>query len=192
MASFNEHPKFEITKEQLVKCMPNATKANIDRFYEPLMSTMRRYDIDNKYRVAAFLTTIAHESGSLRYVEELASGEAYENRQDLGNTQPGDGKKFKGRGLIQLTGRENYKLVGLALGYDFINNPEALEKPGASSLSAGWFWHVKGLNRLADIDAFLKIQIKVNGKNRETGLPNHWPERLAIYNHIKNVLNIPT
>jgi putative chitinase len=191
MASFNEHPKFEITKELLSKCMPHASKENIDRFYEPIKLAMSKYGIDNKYRIAAFLATICHESGSLRYVRELASGEAYEGRQDLGNTEEGDGKRFLGRGLVQLTGRANYAEISRALDYNFLSNPEALEKPGAASLSAGWFWSTRNLNRPADIEAFLKIQIKVNGKNRETGLPNHWPERLAIYNHIKTVLKIP-
>lgn len=171
--------------------MPHASKENIEQFYQPLKLAMSKYGIDNKYRVAAFLATICHESASLRYVKELASGDAYENRADLGNTQPGDGVKYSGKGLIQLTGRANYSEISRALGYDFIKNPESLEKPGAASLSAGWFWSTRNLNRLADIDSFLKIQIKVNGKNRETGLPNHWPERLAIYNHIKKVLNIP-
>ena len=191
MASFNEHPKFEITKELLSKCMPHATQVNIDRFYEPLKLAMSKYGIDNVYRVAAFLATIAHESASLRYTEEIASGDAYENRQDLGNTEPGDGKRFKGRSLIQTTGRANYAELSRELDYNFLAKPEALEKPGAASLAAGFFWSSRNLNRYADIEAFLKIQIKVNGKNRETGLPNHWPERLAIYNHVKTVLKIP-
>lgn len=170
--------------------MPNASKANIEKFYAPLVSAMAKYEINNKYRVAAFLATIAHESGELRYVEELASGEAYENRKDLGNIYPGDGVKYKGRGLIQLTGRENYKLIGLALSYDFINKPADLEKPGAASLSAGWFWHTKGLNRLADIDAFEKIQKKVNGTNRETGKPNGLEDRLKHYEIAKKALGM--
>jgi len=190
MPGLNDHPPFTITKAQFAKCFPHASQALIDKFYEPLLKAMERYEIDNKLRVSAFLATVAHESGELRYVEELASGEAYENRADLGNTQPGDGKKFKGRGLIQLTGRDNYKLLGFALNHDFINNPEHLELPGAASLSAGWFWHVKGLNRLADIEAFEKIQKKVNGTNKNTGKPNGWGDRVNHYNRIRQVLGI--
>lgn len=191
MASFNEHPKFDISKEQLAKCMPHATKDNIDRFYEPLKLAMSKYGIDNKYRVAAFLAQGIHETMSLRYLEEIASGEAYEGRKDLGNIYPGDGVLTKGRGFFMITGRFMYELVGKELNYNFIANPNALEKPGAASLSAGVFWEYKGLGRLADIDAFEKISARVNGINRKTGKPNHWQERIDIYNHIKKVLNIP-
>ncbi|MDW0189339.1 MAG: hypothetical protein QOA70_06775 [Nitrososphaeraceae archaeon] len=172
--------------------MPNASKANIEKFYGPLVSAMAKYEINNKYRVAAFLATIAHESGELRYVEELASGEAYDTRTDLGNTpeKDGDGIKYKGRGLIQITGKENYRLLSLALSYDFINKPEDLEMPGAASMSAAWFWRQNFLNRLADIEAFQKIQIRVNGINRVTGKPNGWEDRLKHYERIKKALGM--
>jgi len=155
-----------ITKEQLKSSMPHATSANIDKFLEPLNLSMQQYDINNNNRVAAFIAQICHESGSLQYVKELASGEAYEGRKDLGNIIAGDGIKFKGRGLIQITGRNNYHLVGLALNYDFINNPEKLELPGAASMSAGWFWNLHNLNELADLatnESFRQITRKING-----------------------------
>ena len=97
-------------KTTLKKIMPFATDANIDKFLPHLNDTMATFEIDTPMRQAHFLAQIAHESGSLRYVREIASGEAYEGRQDLGNVMPGDGPRFKGRGLIQLTGRTNYKL----------------------------------------------------------------------------------
>ncbi|HEX6171376.1 MAG TPA: glycoside hydrolase family 19 protein [Chitinophagaceae bacterium] len=150
----------------------------------PLNNAMERYEINTPRREAAFLAQIAHESGSLRYVEEIATGEAYEGRKDLGNTQPGDGVRFKGRGLIQITGRENYELLSHALNYDFIKDPESLEKPGAASLSAAWFWHVKDLNRLADINAFQKITQKVNG-----GL-NGYADRLKHWERCNKALNV--
>lgn len=190
MPDLNYNPTFQITKAQLCKCMPNATHENVERFYAPLILAMSKYEINNKMRVAAFLATIALESGELRYTEEIASGEAYENRFDLGNTELGDGKRFKGRGLIQTTGRFNYRLLSTELDYNFIANPEALEKPGAASLSAGFFWWYNHLNRPADIGAFLKIQIRVNGKNKVTGLPNHWKERQEHYERIKKVLGV--
>lgn len=152
-----------ISLQRLKKCFPYATKENIDKFLDPLNGAMEKYEINTPRRMAHFLAQLAHESGSLRYVEEIASGEAYEGRKDLGNTQPGDGVRFKGRGLIQITGRANYKEVGDALGYDFISNPEDLEKPGAAAYSAAWFWNDRGLNRLADIDAFEKITRRING-----------------------------
>lgn len=152
-----------LDKAILKKCLPHATEININLYGDRLISAMAKYEINTNRRQAAFLSQIAHESGSLRYVEEIASGEAYEGRKDLGNTEPGDGIKFKGRGLIQITGRHNYGEVGRELGYDFINNPENLTKPGAACYSSAWFWNVKGLNRLADIDAFEKITRRING-----------------------------
>lgn len=182
--NLNPEIKFvPITEEILKKCMPFAKDENIKRFINPLNNAMQRYEIATPRRQAAFLAQIAHESGSLRYVEEIASGEAYEGRKDLGNTQPGDGVRFKGRGLIQITGRENYELLGHALNYNFLKDPEALEKPGAASLSAGWFWHVKGLNRLADINAFEKITRKINGGlNGFADRMEHWQRCLEALN----------
>lgn len=149
--------------ELLQKALPKATPENIQKFGPPLIVAMEYYEINTPIRQAAFLAQLAHESGSLRYVEELASGDAYEGRKDLGNTEPGDGKRFKGRGLIQITGRANYKEVGEELNFDFIAHPEDLEKPGAATYSAAWFWYSRHLNRLADIDAFEKITRKING-----------------------------
>ena len=82
---------------------PYATSNNIDKFCQPLSDTMQRFEINTPKRIAAFVAQLTHESGSLKYVKEIASGAAYEGRKDLGNTQPGDGPRFKGRGLIQLT-----------------------------------------------------------------------------------------
>jgi putative chitinase len=159
----------------LQKCLPHATPANIEKYGAKLIEAMAKYNISTNERQAAFIAQLAHESGSLRYSEEIASGEAYEGRESLGNTQPGDGKRFKGRGLIQITGRTNYQLVSKALKYDFQKDPEALEKPGPACFSAAWFWHAKGLNRLADIEAFEKITRRINGG--VTGMEDrlkHW------------------
>lgn len=152
-----------LTELQLKQCFPLASDIKIDKFLSPLNLTMEKYQINTPQRQAAFLAQLAHESGSLRYVREIASGEAYEGRKDLGNTQAGDGVKFKGRGLIQITGRANYEALGIALNYDFINDPLALEKPGAAALSAGWFWNKTKLNELADVNDFKKITKRING-----------------------------
>lgn len=173
-----------MTIKQFTKCFPYATKENIEKFYAPLTAAMEEYEINTDRRQAAFLAQLAHESGSLRYVEEIASGEAYEGRKDLGNTMPGDGKRFKGRGLIQITGRSNYQDVSDELKYDFIADPEALEKPGAASFSAAWFWWARHLNRLADIDAFEKITRKING-----GL-NGYEDRCKHWEITKNALGV--
>lgn len=164
--------------------MPFAKEENIKRFLSPLNNAMQRYEIATPRRQAAFLAQIAHESGSLRYVEEIATGEAYEGRKDLGNTQPGDGVRFKGRGLIQITGRANYEALSHALNFDFIKEPEKLELPGAAALSAGWFWHLKDLNRLVDIDAFEKITKRING-----GL-NGIEDRIEHWIRCKAALNV--
>ncbi|BBL75414.1 peptidoglycan-binding protein [Methylomagnum ishizawai] len=133
------------------------------RWLGPLVQAMARYGIDTPSRMADFLAQLGHESGSLAYVEEIASGAAYEGRKDLGNTRPGDGKRFKGRGLIQITGRANYAAAGSALGIDLLANPERLEEPEFAALSAAWFWRSKGLNELSDLGDFDRITRRING-----------------------------
>ena len=151
-----------ITGAQLQSIMPFA-KARIPAFVAPLNAAMQEFHINTPLRQAAFIAQIAHESGELRYVEEIASGIAYEHRKDLGNTQPGDGMKFKGRGLIQITGRNNYFECGKALGVDLITNPELLETPDLACRSAAWFWTSHGLNDLADKGDFERITKRING-----------------------------
>jgi putative chitinase len=117
-------------------------------------------------RKSAFIAQIAHESGQFNYVTEIASGSAYEGRKDLGNTIVGDGVKFKGRGLIQITGRANYGLCSTALtgsSHTFIDNPELLATPLYACLSAGWYWNSRGLNTLADMGDFMGITKRING-----------------------------
>lgn len=175
---------YELTAADLQKCMPSASPANVAKFFPKLQSGMQKYGINTTRRAAAFLAQIAHESGSLHYVEEIASGDAYEGRKDLGNTEPGDGKRFKGRGLIQITGRNNYAEVSKELSYNFIAAPEDLEKPGPAAYSACWFWFDRGLNRLADIDAFEKITKRING-----GL-NGLSDRLNHWQRIRGILKV--
>src|SRR6202007_253376 len=103
--------------------MTSATSQRIALFLAPLQNNMATAGISLPLQQAHFLAQIAHESGELRYTEELASGEAYEGRQDLGNTQAGDGPRFKGRGLIQLTGRANYTNFKNDSGVDVVTNP---------------------------------------------------------------------
>jgi len=164
-----------MTEQQLRECMPFASDTNIKKFLSPLNLAMEKYEINTPKRQAAFLAQLAHESGSLKYVREIASGEAYEGRKDLGNTELGDGVRFKGRGLIQITGRSNYEYVGAALNFDFVSEPEKLELPGAAALSAGWFWFMKGLNEYADVDDFKKITKRINGGyNGLADRVKHW------------------
>lgn len=151
-----------ITGTQLQSIMPFA-KARIPAFIEPLNAAMHEFHINSPIRQAAFIAQIAHESGELRYVEEIASGSAYEGRKDLGNTQPGDGMKYKGRGLIQITGRNNYLECGKALGVDLVTQPELLETNDLACRSAAWFWASHGLNDLADKGDFERITKRING-----------------------------
>lgn len=164
-----------ISTTQLRAAMPYAKMDRIAAFIQPLNDACDEFQITTPARRAAFLAQIAHESGSLRYTLELASGEDYEGREDLGNRQPGDGRRFKGRGLIQVTGRANMAACGTALGLDLIEQPELLEAPVGASRSAAWFWHSRGLNRLADEDKFGSITKIINGGYR--GLDDrlwHW------------------
>jgi len=181
---------FEMTLEILRKCLPLASEENLTKFGAKLIEAMEKYEINTDRRAAAFLAQIAHESGSLRYVEEIASGEAYEGRKDLGNTEPGDGKRFKGRGLIQITGRANYQEISDELHYSFITNPEDLEKPGPATYSAAWFWWSRHLNRLADIDAFEKISIRINGMNKITKRANGIEDRLKHWENSRKALKV--
>lgn len=173
-----------ITLDQLRKIMPYAgPRAGV--FFEPLTAAMAEFGIDTPLRQAAFLAQVAHESGSLRYVREIADGSAYEGRADLGNTEPGDGQHFKGRGLIQITGRANYRAASLALFGDdmlLIKHPQLLEEDVPACRSAAWFWWSRGLNTLADTGQFRAITRKING-----GF-NGYADRLAYYERAKGVL----
>ena len=133
------------------------------QWLEPINKAMEKYEINTKLRMAHFLAQIGHESGGLVYVLELASGKAYEGRKDLGNVQVGDGVKYKGRGLIQITGRANYKACSDALGVNFEQLPALLESKDNAAMSAAWYWNLKKLNVLADADDVLKITKKING-----------------------------
>ena len=170
-----------ITKSDLKRIMPQATASNINRFLDPLNQTMGKYEINTPIRIQSFLAQVAHESGQLYYVRELASGEAYEGRKDLGNIQPGDGVKFKGRGLIQITGRANYEALSKDLGVDFTSNPELLEGAVYAAESAGWFWKRNNLNAIAETD-FKLLTKRINGGY------NGLADRMEFFNNAKEVI----
>lgn len=151
-----------MTPQDLIKAMPYAGDRAV-LYAEPISNAMAEFGIDTPQRQAAFLAQVAHESGSLKYVRELADGKAYEGRADLGNTEPGDGPKYKGRGLLQTTGRANYAACGIALGALLVGQPELLETPQLACRSAGWFWKSKNLNQYADNDSFGSLTRAING-----------------------------
>jgi putative chitinase len=144
-----------------------AASDRLARFHPAIAAAMADAQIDTPLRRAHFLAQIAHESGGLRWLEELASGQAYEGRADLGNDQPGDGVRFKGRGLIQLTGRANYTAFARALGRDLTSSAEAAaqvaEDPDLCVRAATWFWSENGLNPLADADDLEAVTRRING-----------------------------
>jgi putative chitinase len=173
-----------MTLDQLLKIMPFAGRQRAALFLVPLNATMQEFEINTPARKAAFLAQVGHESGQLRYVRELASGKAYEGRRDLGNINPGDGVRFKGRGLIQVTGRANYDACGRALGLDLVNHPELLEQPTNACRSAGWFWDRNHLNWLADDGDQVKITRRINGGT------NGLEDRLALFTVAQRTLKV--
>ncbi|WP_404941578.1 glycoside hydrolase family 19 protein [Pseudomonas danubii] len=180
-----------ITEQQLLQILPNAgAKAGV--FVPALNAAMSKYAIITRLRMAAFIAQIGHESGQLQWVRELGSDQ-YLSKYDtgtlakrLGNTPEadGDGQKYRGRGLIQVTGRANYEVCSEALFSDarLLNTPELLEIPVYAALSAGWFWQRAGLNTLADKGDFLTITKRINGGT------NGLADREALYQRGLKVL----
>ncbi len=128
-----------------------------------MQETLAKYEINTALRVAHFLAQIAHESAGFRTTEEFASGAAYEGRRDLGNIQPGDGRRYKGRGLLQLTGRANYRALGPKIGMDLEGNPELAAEPVTSLIIACEYWKDRKINRHCDRDDLIRVTKAVNG-----------------------------
>lgn len=178
MAAFRERLPEGLTREKLWGIMPGASSANIDRYFEPVVNALKANGIDTPLRIAHFLAQVGHECGDFRYQEELADGGAYEGRKDLGNTEEGDGPRFKGRGLIQLTGRANYHRYGEARDRDFLSDDNArqiAEDPALAVDVACWYWSTRHLNQWADQDDVREVTRRINGgfnglEDRETRL----------------------
>lgn len=155
-----------LIEEDLIKIFPKA-RFKASTFIEALNDTFEEFKMDSELRIAGFLSQIGVESDELKYTKEIwgptTAQLKYEGRKDLGNTESGDGHRFMGRGLIQITGRANYETCGLALGVDLLENPEELEKIPLCVRSAGWFWSSRRLNDLADNGDVKGITRKVNG-----------------------------
>jgi len=156
-----------VSIDQLDYLLDPAPRERARKYVEALNNTMDRYDINTFRRRTHFLAQMLHESGMLRFKEEIwgptPAQQRYEGRIDLGNTKPGDGFRFRGRGLIQLTGRANYAAYTLATGIDYLENPDLVaERPAAVDV-AGWFWHRNGINRLADLNDINQVTRRING-----------------------------
>lgn len=183
-----------VTPALLASVMPYARR-RAEKFAPLLDQACRRYDIITPLRLAGFLATIAHESGELRYTAEIATGVAYEGRPDLGNTAPGDGARFKGRGLIQLTGRDNYRRAGAALTGDdqtFLLSPESLEEPWPATEVSAWWWQAAGLNDIMDQTDFRGACGVVNCGRRDVppGRIRGFADRLSYYSRACKALGI--
>ena len=180
----------DITQKQLLDAVPGLYKARLDEFVASFNMFHAYFGLNTRDRIIHYLAQVFHESGSLRYVEELASGAQYEGRKDLGNTQKGDGKRFKGRGFIQLTGRKNYQ--------DFYNDgwcsdniiayPDLVSSFPLNQMVSLWFWDRNNLNDLADLDNGIngeeivkRITKKVNGGY------NGLDERVKFYQKFKKI-----
>lgn len=182
-----------LTEEQLKKIMPQATSNNIKRYLPALNNAMKKFEINTVKRKAAFLSQIAVESAQLQFDTELPSNangfdfSKYDGRKDLGNTQPGDGPKYKGRGLLQLTGRHNYevmtkKLNNIGVNVNLVEHPELAARPDISTFIAGQYFKDHNLNKLADNGDIVGVTRGVNGGT------NGLSQRISFYNKALTVL----
>lgn len=162
------------------------------KWLKPLEDTFAKYDINTPTRQACFIGQCAHESGNFKLLEEnlhysaaslmrvwpsrfpdLDVANQYANNPEkiankvyggrMGNTEEGDGWKYHGRGLIQLTGKENYGNCGSGIGVDLLSDPNLLVTPEYAALSAGWFWRKRDLNSLADSGDIETMTKRING-----------------------------
>lgn len=151
------------TAKLLLEIMPNCPPSRANEYAGFLAQSMTAGGITTVTRTAAFLGQLAHESGDLRYMEEIASGERYEGRVDLGNTEHGDGPRYKGRGPLQLTGRANYRKYGEALGLPLVEHPEMAATPEVGFRVAVKYWTDHRLNEMADRLDWVGITRAING-----------------------------
>lgn len=180
-----------ISEQQFRRMMPLAG-SRLDAHWPYINPALEKAAINTPERIAAFLAQLAHESGEYRYMEEIASGDAYDQRTDLGNTPEidGDGRTYKGRGPMQITGRANYLACGEALGVDLIDDPldpgdnrdpDKLKWPEYATASACWFWNSRKLSLLADRGWFKTITRIINGGlNGLSDRRQYWDRNRAL------------
>ena len=147
----------------LTQVAPDASSSFVAGLAETLAAALAKFDLTTSHRQAHFLAQWAEETAGFAKLCEEASGEAYEGRRDLGNTQPGDGARFKGRGLCMLTGRANYASMSKNLAVDFVTHPEIVATFPHALNVAGVYWRDRSLNLFADRDDLLTITRRING-----------------------------
>ena len=187
-----------ITEEQLKKIFPNAKTEKIKFYTEAFNRVFPKYEIDTHRRIATFLGQVGIESGELRYDKELPSkwnkknpndvneptGTLYEGRVNLGNKMAGDGPKYIGRGILQLTGRANYASMSAKIGYDLVNKPELACNAEISTRIACQYFKDRGLLPLADVWNLDEVTRRVNGVAKL-----HLKERIAYSEKALQVLS---
>ncbi len=182
----------QISLYQLTQIMPKLPASKAQQYLDHLNSAMNEGEINTPLRIAAFLAQLGHESLDLKYFGEIwgptSAQKDYEppgsRAKRLGNTQPGDGYKFRGRGPIQLTGRSNYRAASKALNLDLENNPDLASDPDVAFRVAVWFWNSRNLNKYADLRNFDAITYRINGGD------NGKEDRDRRYKKAKEVLGI--
>lgn len=168
-----------LSLDQLKRAMPRLKRESdeAESYIQPLNAVLETFEINTPVRIACFLAQVGHESGDLKYWEEIWGPTAQQKKYDppsglaerLGNTHVGDGRRYKGRGPIQLTGRANYRRVGERLGVDLEEDPGLVAKPRYGFQVAGVFWSENDCNDLADataaggLDAFSSLTRRING-----------------------------
>lgn len=177
----------EVTADLLKSIAPQAKAPEL--WAPALQAAAVKYSIaDTPQRLAMWLAQGAHETMGFSHFREIwgptPAQERYEGRKDLGNIEAGDGFKYRGRGIFQLTGRANYAKYGQALGVDLAASPERAEEPEIASEIAGLYWKEHDCNWLADNDSYENITRKING-----GL-NGWPDRVHWLKRINRIFNI--
>lgn len=173
-----------LTPDQIRQMMPVAG-ARLEPHLPFIDAALTEGYVDTPQRAAQFMAQAGHESGEYRYMHEIADGWAYEGRRDLGNTEPGDGPKYKGGGPFQITGRANYLACGKALGLDLINHPELIRIPEHATRSAVWFWNSRQLSLYADRDFFVAETRVINGGT------NGLSDRLTRWYRNCDILDLP-
>lgn len=169
------------------KAMGASQTATIIALGPVLHPTLIEQGLDTPLRIQHFLAQVCHETMGLAILEEAASGDAYEGRKSLGNTEPGDGRRFKGRGLFQLTGRANYAAYGAALGLDLVGNPKTAADPVISLRIACEFWNRNRLSPYADADDLLAVSKIINTGHNGSVAPNGLRDRQAYLDKIKGI-----
>lgn len=173
----------------LLAVAPRGKAAILDGFAAALPQVVSYADLTTNLRLAMFIAQCAHESDGFATTAEYGSGKAYEGRKDLGNSQPGDGVRFKGRGLIQITGRANYSRAAAALNLPLVSNPTRASEFPTAAQTAAWFWKSHDLNAPADRGSVSAVTLRINGG--ENGLASreaYYKRALAALADLKGAL----